>query len=373
LRFAESFRTTALLALLLGGAQAKAGELIVVDSAFAPLEQGSFLFPASRVCPWIDENHRQLPEKGSCFDEAQWKDLEARAPLLRKQLELNRAASAPAYAAWVKALSSMDRAALDAYKLLTHGTRSAWIAWNASGRKAPLITVRNLSSSSALPSSSPKKGAPLSGLRRHANGCALVNWNAEALAGFKSGARLQDYQERLTKLLQQHPKARILSLSLGYNRQWIREDVPGCLPKQVDAEFEALVATWRALLRRFPERLFVVAAGNEASDLAQAKTRADELWAILGDEENLLVVGGLDPQGRPLRVSNFGLPGMTWELGMQVPLRSPLPGTKEGLEAEGYGTSSAAPLAAGRAWSLLEKENMKPVELKRRVLRHPTR
>lgn len=84
--------------------------------------------------------------------------------------------------------------------------------------------------------------------------------------------------------------------------------------------------------------LFVVAAGNERSDL-----ETKPFYPASYNLPNIVVVGGLDKDGRPTKLSNYGKKVTAWEMGEHV--LSYYPG---GGEHYMLGTSMATAIRTGK-------------------------
>lgn len=69
------------------------------------------------------------------------------------------------------------------------------------------------------------------------------------------------------------------------------------------------------LVRSNPSVTFVVAAGNDGLDLSIPGN--DYYPAKCGPLSNLIVVGAADSIGVRARFSNYGIPGMVWEDGVE--------------------------------------------------------
>jgi subtilisin family serine protease len=202
---------------------------------------------------------------------------------------------------------------------------------------------------------------------RYQNGCALVDWPAEAVQEFEKG-HLQDFQERIAKLLKANPSVRVVNISLGYKKSWIQEDNPKCTPEQIDKEYKVLRASWKNLLGQFPERLFVVSSGNESEDFSQARLKENDLWAALAETPNLLLVSSLDGEGHRAAFSNFGLPQLVWEKGVDIEIPYPHPTIKGGYSTKVGGTSASAPIVAGEAVRLFKEKNATVESVKKTLI-----
>jgi len=335
-----------------------AGEanLLVVDSSFPPIVNPKLSFrPAT--CRWAREDEVAGPIEGPCYDVAEWSELTSEDVGRLKGLIDTLSGSASAEAkVWQHIESSVPAEAQRVkgrYLLSVHGTRAIAVATLASQGKVRPLAFRSLSSKagadvvqnqSATPTLTPKR-------KPYDNGCGLQQWTMEDFQAFQKG-ELREFQKRIAAQLDEMPSLKVVNLSLGYKRSWIKEDHPKCSPEQVEKEYGILTAAWRNLFRRFPDRLFVVAAGNESENFDRADLRDNDLWARLATTPNLLVVGAMTASGTRLTSSNFGLPVHVFALGELIPALTPLPTVIAGHASRLQGTSFSAPLVSGRAVAL---------------------
>jgi hypothetical protein len=342
-------------------AETQSPNLLVVDSAFPPIVHPELSFtPPS--CAWLREDNVPIADEGPCYDVAQWSLLtKSDVKNLQGLVDSLSGTESPEATGWeVLEKKRPDEASRvkGRYLLAVHGTRSVAVALMSSQGRVRPLALRSLTSRAGRDhqqvASIPARGRPsFRPQRTYTNGCSLRNWSPADLTRFESGD-IQDFQGRIAAQLEKIPSIRVVNLSLGYKRSWIAEDFPKCNPDQVGKEFSVLLASWRNLLARFPERLFVVAAGNESENFDRSELRENDLWGRLAGTPNLLLVGAMTAHGTRLESSNYGLAIDVFALGEKIPARSPLPNKIEGHASRLNGTSFSAPLVSGRAAALWE-------------------
>ena len=316
------------------GEQNQKAQILIVDSSFAPIGERDQLFAS---CYLISESSSNLPEKGECYNKDDWKRLSSMPQeMIEGYLDANARKDTASSTKWKKAKKKKLESALEAKRLLkltTHGTRSFALAEKGAGKELIPIFVRNTSST---------VGGTV------AKGCSIGSWTDADIKEFSSG-KLFDYQERISKILSANSGVRVVNISLGYKLAWMIEDNPKCTKQRVEKEYEALKATWRSLFKKHLDVKFVVAAGNEGEDFSKSNLKEGDLWSALSGQPNLILVGALDDTGNDkMSFSNFGLKEMAWEIGSNISIQYPTPLHKNGYPSFAHGTSSSAPLHAGK-------------------------
>lgn len=301
--------------------------LLIIDSSFAPLKSSAFTI-GSEACYLFHENPAvQVPTQGECFDATQW-------------------------TSWTENADSSWPTSPE-FALAVHGSRSAFLAHQASMGLAKPVLLRSLSAQvGSIPSKINHKD--MTKFPRYKNQCSLINWSPAQEAAFRNNS-LMDFQDRISSLLTANPTIKVINISLGYKENWVAEDSKNCTPDQVRREFEILQSTWARLIKSFPDRIFVVAAGNEGENFDRADLMARDLWASLVDAENLLLVGAMKSDGRRAYTSNYGLAVEVFALGEEIPAKSPYPGFESGKDFKLGGTSFAAPIVAGQLIARMKK------------------
>lgn len=321
---------------------------LIIDSSFAPLEFNGVIFPP-RECTLINENDDPIDPSGPCFDMDAWSKLgKENKQLLEGFLDASAKIGSSNAAYWKGLKNEKNQEALNvqnSFKILTHGTRSALLASTTGGNQLRPLLVRSVTS---------QAGANL----KNSEKCNLKKYSDKEIQQYSRGG-LRPHQERLAAILSQYPGIRVVNLSLGYKRSWIKEDNPNCNIEIVEREYQVLKLSWRNLIARFSDRIFVVAAGNEKADFSVSSEREDDLWAKLSGLPNLLLVGSLNQNRQRTSFTNFGICKMAWENGDSIPIQYPYPGRAEGYPSQVNGTSSSAPLVAGKLFVLLNQgENL---------------
>ena len=310
---------------------------LIVDSSYAPLHVEGLDIPPHR-CYLIDENNGPVEYMGSCYDEDSWKDVGALdSKLLKGYLDTNARRNTEEAKYWRLRKNQKDiepTRVKTVLKLVTHGSRSLFLAHQASQGRIHPILIRSVTT---------QEGKIASDLRK----CQLNKWSDEEVLEFEAG-KLQKYQQKISKILKDNPGIKVVSLSLGYKKSWIKQDHPACDLVWVEKEYKILVSSWKNLLNQFPRVQFVVAAGNEGENFRKKRVRDNDLWAKLSDHKNLVLVGALDLKGRRMKQSNYGLKKMAWTQGSDLPIRYPYPKLKEGYPSMVHGTSAAAAVMAGK-------------------------
>ncbi|MBK9977381.1 MAG: S8 family serine peptidase [Gemmatimonadetes bacterium] len=157
--------------------------------------------------------------------------------------------------------------------------------------------------------------------------------------------------------------ARVVNMSWGRHEQSYLRNLEQCAPVLPIEERRAIarytVDTLRAVLRagmqRAPQTLFVGAAGNEGTTMAQSNPATR--FAL----PNFLIVGAVNRDGEVARFTNTGAEVTLFANGWRVPGR--LPG---GAPAFGTGTSMAAPVVTNAAAKVLaENPRLTGAELRR--------
>lgn len=317
---------------------------LIIDSSFAPLSLNGVNFPP-RECALINENDDPIDISGPCFDMDAWSKLGKQdTQLLEGFLDSSAKIGSSKAAYWKGLKNEKNQEALyvqDSFKILTHGTRSAVLAGTTGGNQIRPFLVRSVTS---------QVGANL----KNSEKCNVKKYSDKEIQQYSQG-RLRPHQERLATILSKYPGIRVVNLSLGYKRSWIKEDNPTCNTEIVEREYQVLYLSWRNLISRFSDRIFVVAAGNEKADLSVSSVREDDLWAKLSGIPNLLLVGSMSLNGQRASFTNFGICNMAWENGDAIPIQYPYPGREEGYPSQVSGTSSSAPLVAGKLFALLNQ------------------
>lgn|GEM_PF-2615500 len=341
-----------------------APNLLFVDSSFPPIVNPKLSFRPP-TCVWLSENDAaNVAAEGPCYDVSEWSDLSSEdVTRLRGLVDTLSATASKEAEEWRHIEAAAPDEALRVkgrYLLSVHGTRAVAVAALSSQGKLRPLALRSLSSKAgaetrqAAPRAAPVPTTKTVSRKPYANGCRLYNWSSEELKSFEA-TTLRQAQARIAEQLDRHPSIRIVNLSLGYKRSWIEEDSPTCTSEQIEKEYAALTATWKNLFARYPDRLFVVAAGNESENFDKPDLKDNDLWARLSGTSNLVLVGAMTASGTRLGSSNFGLPVDIFALGELIPALTPLPTVIAGHPSRLQGTSFAAPLVSGRALALWEK------------------
>jgi hypothetical protein len=339
-----------------------AQNILFIDSSFPPLVSKELKFRPP-TCPWLREDNAELAQEGPCYDVADWENVDSEDLRRLKGLVDSLSGKETAESLiWKKTQAEHPEAARELqgrFSLAVHGTRAIAVAQKSSGSRIQPLAMRNLTAKAGadIQSSAPVT-MPSIPARHHiprqpySNGCPLTAWTQEELKAFAGEGALQIFQQRIAQQLADKPSLRVVNISLGYKRSWIAEDFPKCNKAQVNKEYDVLTASWRNLLRQFPDRLFVVAAGNESENFDKPELKANDAWAFLSSEENLLLVGSMTLHGARFASSNYGLPVSIFALGEGIPALTPLPKEIAGRESTLRGTSFSAPLVAGQAVAL---------------------
>lgn len=343
-------------ALVLPSLARAQANLLVVDSSFPPIVNPRLNFrPAT--CLWAREDEATGPSEGPCYDVAEWSELTSEdVSRLRGLIDTLSGTATNDAKVWQQIEASVPDEAQRVkgrYLLSVHGTRAIAVATLASQGKVRPLALRSLSSKAGadVVQNQTAAEAPKSTRKPYENGCGLQQWTAEDLRAFQKGEP-REFQKRIAAQLEAVPSIKVVNLSLGYKRSWIKEDFPKCTQEQVEKEYEILSAAWSNLFRRFPDRLFVVAAGNESENFDRVELQDNDLWARLATTPNLLLVGAMTASGTRLASSNFGLPVHAFALGELIPALTPLPTVISGHASRLQGTSFSAPLVSGRAVAL---------------------
>jgi hypothetical protein len=336
-----------------------APNILFVDSSFAPIKGKDFSIDPEGVCAWMSEKpDLLLPLQGECYDHKLWNDVSSEdKKRLEGMLDAMAGRKTSRSEEWLQLESSHPaetQRVKSNYILSVHGSRAAYLAHRASEGKARPLFLRSLSSQAGSLQTASHVPARTSQFQRYKNGCTLVNWTPSQEADLRNTGLL-DYQERISSLLKSNPQIKVINISLGYKESWILEDSQNCTAPQVRREFEILQATWLRLFRSFPDRIFVVAAGNESENFDRADLLSRDLWASLVDADNLILVGAMRGDGRRLPSSNHGLAVEVFALGDDIPTRTPFPGLDLGYETLVSGTSYSAPIVSGQLLSLMLK------------------
>lgn len=326
-------------------------EVLLLDSSFPPLKSADFSF-VQEVCPILTESNLGIPESGECFDDKSWKDMGKQADEkvlkgLMDSLAKVSSADVEKYNNYQKTNPDKARTLRGDYILATHGTRSAFVLNKYAEGKVKILPMRVVSAQAgAIHQESDKKENiefPVYG-----KGCGLRKWTSKEEKAF-AGKSLQPYQQRIQNMLTNNENIRVVSISLGYKKNWILEDNSKCDSKYVDLEYKILKQSWQSLLRKNPNTLFIVAAGNEGEDFNKDIFKKNDLWADLSDESNLLLVGSLKVTKEKLDSSNYGTKVIMVK-GEQIETLSPMPNNEQNGHATTLrGTSFSAPIIAGLA------------------------
>jgi hypothetical protein len=335
--------------------------VLFVDSSFPPIVNARLNFRPP-TCPWMTENQLEVNSQGPCYDVAEWSELTSEdVGRLKGLVDTLSGTTSSDAKLWQGIEAKFPEEAVRVkgrFLLAVHGTRSIAVAALSSRGQLRPLALRSLTSKagSEIRQSSSSLGSTsgTSKMKPYSNGCPLANWQADELKSFEQG-RLRPAQESLAAQLAQFPSLRIVNISLGYKRSWIAEDNPRCDAAQVEQEYALLTATWQNLFRKFPDRLFVVAAGNEAENFDRPELGDADLWSRLSGEPNLILVGAMTAAGTRLATSNLGLPIEVFALGELIPALTPLPTVISGHPSRLQGTSFSAPLVSGRALALWTK------------------
>lgn len=325
--------------------------VLLLDSSFPPIKSSEFsLVPES--CPVLSEDNQLAAEVGECFDAKSWKELgqqtdESVFKGLMDSLAKVSSNDVEKYNNFQKGNPEKARELKGNYILAAHGTRSAFVLNKYAEGKAKILPMRVVSAQAGtIHQESDKKETiefPIYG-----KGCGLRKWTPKEEKSFEKHS-LQPYQQRIQNMLIVNKNIRIVSISLGYKKNWILEDNAKCDTKYVDLEYKILKQSWQSLLRKNPKTLFIVAAGNEGEDFNQDKFKKNDLWADLSDESNLILVGSLKITKERLESSNYGKK-VVMVKGEQIEALSPLPNNEQkGYATTLRGTSFSAPIIAGLA------------------------
>lgn len=356
----------------------RAQNALVVDSSFAPLKVGPVDFDF-KTCDVVSEKPVAMPPVGPCFDADLWNRFaEAARPTkgalfkgLMDSLAGLKSPAAQTYKSLVVKEAEKQAQLKNEFLLASHGTRSAYILAESSGFAAKIKPIRVTTSQAGTLSQSSVSGAEIPLYRSYDNGCDLRAYSNEELKAFRKG-KLQPYQQRLDEILKSAPSIKVINMSMDYKRSWIAEDSPSCDAVQVNREFDVLKSTWRTLLRAHAGKLFFVAAGNEGSNFDESENGADDLWADLSSEPNLIVVGSLKMDGTRFPTSNYGKAVDAMVRGEKIAVKSPLPAMLEGHPTELRGTSFSTPLLSGKVLALwLKSPSLSPAEVLKLALAAP--
>jgi len=91
--------------------------------------------------------------------------------------------------------------------------------------------------------------------------------------------------------------------------------------------------------------------------------KENDLWANIGGNPNLLIVGSLLLNGNKYPTSNFGKSVGLFAQGEKIEVFSPLPDFPGGYKTEVRGTSFSAPLVAAAAANLIDRHKNKNLKV----------
>lgn len=345
-------------------------EVLLLDSSFPPIKSADFNL-VQDSCPTLSESNMLISENGECFDAKSWKEMgqQVDANILKglmDSLAKVQSSDVEKYNNFLKSSPEKARELRGSYILATHGTRSAFVLNKYAEGKAKILPMRVVSAQAGtIHQKSDKKESiefPVYG-----KGCGLRKWTSKEEKSFSKHS-LQPYQQRIQTMLTNNKNIRVVSISLGYKKNWILEDNSKCDSKYVDLEYKILKQSWQSLLRKNPKTLFIVAAGNEGEDFNQDKFKKNDLWADLSDESNLLLVGSLKVTKERLESSNYGKKVIMVK-GEQIEVLSPMPNDEQkGHATTLRGTSFSAPIIAGLAVKSIDANpKISLIELKNKI------
>jgi subtilisin family serine protease len=311
--------------------QRKSGvTVLVIDSGFAATKENCFL---------IHDGNYKVPSSGDCYHAPSWEKLRSEDPAA---LAAYLRSPNPEWKAYSEKHPEAEARLSVAFDLNAHGTMVEEVIRQASEATARIARLRNMNSQAGTLAHEESSTVLEDGLKPFREKCPLVKWELKE----RESEFLQPDEQRVMSLLSQDSSIRVVNMSSGSRRSWIQEDLPACSPSEVSTEFDVNVASWRQVLRTFPNVVFVASSGNESSDFSDPAMRDDHIWAKLSDEPNLVVVGALNREGSPFRANNFGLAGMVWAKG-DFDLTQPSPDPGKNANIRFFGTSAAAPWISG--------------------------
>lgn len=330
--------------------------LLLIDSSFAPLKSGRFDL-AKATCLVISESGELGQDKGECYDAEEWKKSQAyESSILKGMMNTLAGIDGVDNNKWKEFNTTKPDAAKkmrNHYILSVHGSRASYIAYKYSENKSEILPIRVVTANTG--NTKQKQNFKIKSkkkIKEYSKDCALTNWPKEDISLFQSHQKLQAYQDKISKILNENSTIKVISISLGYKKSWIQEDNAKCESQAVEKEYQVLVDSWSNLMKNFKDRVFVVAAGNEGVSFDNAADKNDDLWATLIETDNLILVGSLKKNGERFPSSNYGTKVLMVK-GEEIETLSPMPQDTEGYKTTVRGTSFSAPIIAGLAVKFL--------------------
>lgn len=342
--------------------------LLLIDSSFAPLKIDKLELERS-ACPIISESADLAQDKGECYGVDEWKENQTYdSGILKGMMNTLAGIDGADNNKWKEFNAVKPNEAKkirNSYILSVHGSRASYIAYNYSDKKAEILPLRVVTANTGNTKQKQSfKIKPKKKLKEYSKDCQLINWPKEELSLFHSHQKLQSYQDKISKILNENPTIKVVSISLGYKKSWIQEDNSKCESTAVEKEYQVLVDSWGNLLKKFKDRVFIVAAGNENVSFDNLADKNDDLWATLIENDNLILVGSLKKSGERFPSSNYGNKVLMVK-GEEIEALSPMPKEPEGYKTTVRGTSFSAPIIAGLSVKLLsEKPGLSMKELR---------
>lgn len=333
--------------------------LLLIDSSFAPLKADKFDLEKS-TCPVISESGELTKDQDECFGSDEWKESQNYdSGILKGMMNTLGGIDGADNSKWKEFNATKPDVAKkirNSYILSVHGSRASYIAYNYSEKKAEILPLRVVTANTGNTKQAQIiKVKENKNLKVYSKDCQLINWPKKEIELFHSHKKLQPYQDKISKILNDNPAIKVISISLGYKKSWIQEDNAKCDPASVEKEYQILSDSWSNLLGRFKDRLFVVAAGNEGVNFDNTADKNDDLLATLNENDNLILVGSLKTNGERFPSSNYGTKVLMVK-GEEIDTLSPLPKESGGYKTTVRGTSFSAPIVAGIATKIFNEK-----------------
>lgn len=347
-------------------------QVLMLDSSYPPIRNEKFNWQHNE-CSVLSENNISLPEFDKCYDVDSWKKLgsEVERPIIEGMMDF-LAKEDTASARKFKDLQTNDpkkaKEIRTNYSLMTHGTRSASVLHKYANGNVNIIPLRVVSSQVGLVKQNDLKNS-VSMYEVYGNGCGLRKWTKKEIGKFTE-SETQEYHKKIQKIINNNKNLKVVSISLGYKKNWIAEDNPKCDSQSVELEYDILKKSWKNFITQNKNIIFVVAAGNENENFDEENYKNNDLWANLSEIPNLFLVGSLKSDGTKLDSSNFGK-SVIMVLGERIEAFSPIPDEKnlKGYSTTLRGTSFSAPIIAGLVVkNLKQNPKLNVKELREKVI-----